>query len=255
MSRIEIANVGRTFGAAGGESFVALRGVDLTIEPGEFVLLLGPSGCGKSTLLRLIAGLDEPTSGDVRIGARKGAAGFDRIGKMFQQPTLLPWLSVIDNVLYPARVKSRATANQKRGKALELLDMVGLTRVSQQLPASLSGGMQQRVAICRSLILDPEVLLMDEPFSALDAMTREDLQFELIRIQTETGKTIVFVTHSIAEALLLSSTIVVMAAGPGRVAEAIRTELPYPRSLDTLHGPRAKELDTRIRGLIHARNH
>lgn len=255
MSHVAILGIVHEFEIGGHAAFRVLSDINLTIEKGEFVILLGPSGCGKSTLLRLIAGLNTPTKGAILISGQPVVAGFDRIGMMFQQPTLLPWLSVIDNVLYPARIKSRRLASEKRERARELLETVGLTRVADQLPSSLSGGMQQRVAICRSLILDPDILLMDEPFSALDAMTREDLQFELQRIQAQTGKTVIFVTHSISEAVLLSSQIVVMAANPGRVAEIIRTNLGRPRTLESLHTSRAKELDARIRSLIYDRNH
>ena len=252
-AHVVVSRVAKVFETGAAERFTALDDVDLTIEQGEFVFLLGPSGCGKSTLLRLVAGLDNPTRGDIRVGGDRVRVGFDRIGMVFQQPVLLPWLSILDNVLYPARVLSRRLADEKRGEALRLLEMVGLTRVADQPPSSLSGGMQQRAAICRSLILDPELLLMDEPFSALDAMTREELQIELLRIHAGSGKTIVFVTHSIPEAVLMSSRIVVMATSPGRIAEVLETDLPYPRTLDTLRLDRAGQLDVRIRALIHGR--
>ena len=253
-AHVVVSGVAKEFKTGATDRFVALDDIDLTISQGEFVLLLGPSGCGKSTLLRLIAGLDRPTRGDIRIGGDRARAGFDRIGMVFQQPTLLPWLSILENVVYPARVLSRALAREKRDEALRLLRMVGLARVADQPPSSLSGGMQQRAAICRSLILDPEILLMDEPFSALDAMTREELQFELLRIHGESGKTIIFVTHSIPEAVLMSSRTVVMTTSPGRIAETLETGLPYPRTLDTLRLGRAREVDARIRELIYRQN-
>ena len=253
-AHIVVSEVAKEFETGATEPFVALDTIDLTIDQGEFVLLLGPSGCGKSTLLRLIAGLDTPTRGDIRVSGDRISAGFDRIGVVFQQPTLLPWLSVIDNVVYPAQVRSRRLAQEKRSEALRLLEMVGLTRVADQPPSSLSGGMQQRAAICRSLILDPELLVMDEPFSALDAMTREELQFELLRIHADSGKTIIFVTHSIPEAVLMSSKIVVMTTSPGRIAETLVTGMPYPRTLETLRLDRAAELDTRIRALIYGQD-
>ena len=253
-AHVVVSEVAKEFETGATEPFVALDNIDLTIDQGEFVLLLGPSGCGKSTLLRLIAGLDAPTRGDIRVSGDRIAAGFERIGMVFQQPTLLPWLSILENVVYPARVRSRRLAQEKRGEALRLLEMVGLSRVADQPPSSLSGGMQQRAAICRSLILDPEILVMDEPFSALDAMTREELQFELLRIHADSGKTIVFVTHSIPEAVLMSSKIVVMANSPGRIAETLDTGMPYPRTLDTLRLDRARQLDNRIRELIYGQD-
>ncbi|MYJ72922.1 MAG: ABC transporter ATP-binding protein [Rhodospirillaceae bacterium] len=253
-AHVVVSEVAKEFETGATEPFVALDNIDLTIDQGEFVLLLGPSGCGKSTLLRLIAGLDAPTRGDIRVSGDPIAAGFERIGMVFQQPTLLPWLSILENVVYPARVRSQRLAREKRGEALRLLDMVGLSRVADQPPSSLSGGMQQRAAICRSLILDPEILVMDEPFSALDAMTREELQFELLRIHADSGKTIIFVTHSIPEAVLMSSKIVVMATSPGRIAETLETGMPHPRTLETLRLDRARELDSRIRQLIYERD-
>lgn len=253
-AQVVVSEVAKEFETGATEPFVALDNVDLTIDQGEFVLLLGPSGCGKSTLLRLIAGLDAPTRGDIRVSGDRIAAGFERIGMVFQQPTLLPWLTILENVVYPARVRSQRLAREKRGEALRLLDMVGLSRVADQPPSSLSGGMQQRAAICRSLILDPEILVMDEPFSALDAMTREELQFELLRIHADSGKTIIFVTHSIPEAVLMSSKIVVMATSPGRIAATLETGMPHPRTLESLRLGRARELDSRIRQLIYGRD-
>ena len=250
---VVVSEVAKEFETGASDRFMALDDIDLTIDRGEFVLLLGPSGCGKSTLLRLIAGLDSPTRGDIRVSGSQVSAGFDRIGMVFQQPTLLPWLSILDNVVYPARVRSRRLALEKREEALRLLEMVGLTRVADQPPSSLSGGMQQRAAICRALILDPELLLMDEPFSALDAMTREELQLELLRIHADSGKTIIFVTHSIPEAVLMSSRIVVMTTSPGGIAETLETGIPFPRTPDTLRLDRAQKLDIRIRELIYER--
>ena len=253
-AHVVVSEVAKEFETGAADPFVALDDIDLTIDQGDFVSLLGPSGCGKSTLVRLIAGLDTPTRGDIRVSGSRISAGFDRIGMVFQQPTLLPWLSILENVVYPARVRSRRLAREMRGEALRLLEMVGLSRVADQPPSSLSGGMQQRAAICRSLILDPELLVMDEPFSALDAMTREELQFELLRIHADSGKTVIFVTHSIPEAVLISSKIVVMSTSPGRIAETLETDMPYPRALDTLRLDRAQQLDTMIRELIYGRN-
>jgi NitT/TauT family transport system ATP-binding protein len=248
---VRIENVGKVFGVGGATPFTALSEVNLSIKAGEFMSLLGPSGCGKSTLLRMVAGLEEPTSGTIAFGGGGVKTGFDNIGLVFQKPNLLPWLSVIDNVLYPARVKSRSMANRYRERAGELLEQVGLSHVSAQLPDSLSGGMQQRAAIARGLVMDPDILLMDEPFSALDAMTREDLQFELIRLHRETGKTIIFVTHGISEAIFLSSKIAVMTSFPGRIANVIDANFPYPRALELITSKKALEIDEAIRAIIY----
>jgi NitT/TauT family transport system ATP-binding protein len=253
MVNVTISHVSRAFALPNGETFAALADVSLDIEQGEFILMLGPSGCGKSTLLRLIAALDRPDAGEIRIDGSSGRRGFERVGVVFQQATLLPWLTVLDNVLYPARALGRSRAKEMRTRALDLIEMVGLSRVANQFPSRLSGGMQQRAAICRALLLDPDLLLMDEPFSALDAMTREELQFELLRIYQQTGKTIVFVTHSISEALLLSSRVVVMASGPGRIVDILANSLPLPRTLDMLAEPVARSADQRIRELIYSR--
>lgn len=251
MPKISVQNVTRSFPSTGKPAFLALDVISLDIAPGEFLTLLGPSGCGKSTLLRLMAGLDTPSSGKVVISSRPEARGFERLGVVFQHANLLPWLSVFDNVLYPARALSRRREYERR--ASDLLEMVGLSKVASRYPAQISGGMQQRASICRALLLNPDILLMDEPFSALDAFTREGLQLELLRIHQETGKAIVFVTHSISEAILLSTRVVVMAAGPGRIVETIPSELPFPRSLESLATAQAKTLDSRVRSLIYDR--
>lgn len=248
---IRIENVGKVFGGDSTNPFTALSNVNLDIMAGEFLSLLGPSGCGKSTLLRIVAGLEEPTTGAISVGDGKVQTGFDHIGLVFQKPNLLPWLSVIDNVLYPARVKSRATARKYHRRACELLEQVGLSHVSAQMPDSLSGGMQQRAAIARGLVMDPDILLMDEPFSALDAMTREDLQFELIRLHQETGKTFIFVTHGISEAIFLSSKIAVMTSFPGRIARVIDVNFSYPRALELLTNKEARAIDESIRSIIY----
>lgn len=250
---IEIENVDRIFGEAQGKGFVALSDVNLSIAEREFVSLLGPSGCGKSTLLRLVCGLDRPNSGRIVVGDGNRRAGFQDIGVVFQKPNLLPWLSVLDNVLYPARVLFGRPGRDIVERARHLLDLVGLARVADQRPDSLSGGMQQRAAICRAMALDPAILVMDEPFSALDAMTREELQFETMRLHHATGKTILFVTHSISEAILMSSRIAVMAAGPGRIVETMQVDLARPRTIEMLATPDTSSLDQRIRALIYGK--
>lgn len=251
MKDVQVKNVTKIFGTVGDRSFTALENVDLSIVGGEFLSLLGPSGCGKSTLLRCIGGLETPTQGTIAIGGSAAIPSFDNIGFVFQNPNLLPWLSVLDNVLYPVRVKSRSMVKTYRDRALELLEKVGLSHVANQLPDSLSGGMQQRAGIARGLVMDPDVLLMDEPFSALDAMTREDLQFELARLHQNTGKTFVFVTHSIPEAIFLSSRIAIMRAFPGRISNIFNVDFKYPRKLDVLNSKDAIKIDHAIRATIY----
>ena len=218
---VEIAGVSRTFGT-GKKQVVALTGVDLTIDAGEFVSLIGPSGCGKSTLLRIIADLLPATDGTVRVGgesAREARLG-RRYGFAFQQAGLLDWRTVLDNVELPLELHG-VGSKVRRARALELLDMVGLADFARHRPPQLSGGMQQRVAIARALAEQPSLLLMDEPFGALDEMTRERMQDELVRIAGDTAAAVVFVTHSIPEAVFLSDRVVVMSPRPGRIASIV----------------------------------
>jgi NitT/TauT family transport system ATP-binding protein len=220
----------------GKETFLALDGVSLSIAKGEFVSLVGPSGCGKSTLLNIIAGLTAKTSGQAHLAGQEIDAPSRATGMMFQSPVLLPWRTNLDNVLLPVEVFG-LNRQHYRERALALLDLVGVGQFSQRYPFELSGGMQQRVAICRMLLCDPVVLLMDEPFSALDEMTREFLNMELLRIWQEQRKTVLFVTHNIGEAVLLSDRVVVMAARPGRIIATVPIDLPRPRSKGTLIDP------------------
>jgi NitT/TauT family transport system ATP-binding protein len=208
----------------------ALRGIDLTAAKGEFVAVVGRSGCGKSTLLRLIAGLLPPSSGDIRIGGLPVTGPRRDVAMLFQRPALLPWRSVLDNVLLPVEISGLPRA-EHRDRAGELLAMMGLDAFQRRLPHELSGGMQQRVALCRSLIQRPEVLLMDEPFSALDALTREELSVELQRIHLEYAATVVLVTHSVDEAVLLADRVVVLSPRPGHVRTVLDIGIPRPRSL------------------------
>ncbi|WP_263729133.1 ABC transporter ATP-binding protein [Cellulomonas sp. SG140] len=217
--------VGKTFRTRSGE-VVALEGVDLTVAAGEFVSLIGPSGCGKSTLLRLVADLDEPTSGDLTVFGkppRVAREGQD-YGIAFQQAGLLPWRTVKANVELPLELHG-VGRRQRAARAAELLEMVGLADFAGHLPGQLSGGMQQRVAIARSLAERPSLLLMDEPFGALDEMTRERMQTELVRICAESGAAVLFVTHSIPEAVFLSHRVVVMSARPGRISQVVPISL------------------------------
>jgi NitT/TauT family transport system ATP-binding protein len=246
---IEFHNVSRSFRSRDGDQILALQDVSLTIGRNEFVTLVGPSGCGKSTLLRIVAGLILPSAGVAKIDGREIRAPRDETGIVFQSPTLLPWASVLDNVLFPLRMMGRMAADSG-SRARSLIRLVGLEGFERKSPRELSGGMQQRVAICRALIHEPQVLLMDEPFGALDALTREEMTLELLRIWETQPKTIVFVTHSIPEAVLLADRVVVMSARPGRIAEIIEVPLARPRSFDSESQPEFQRRTHRIRELI-----
>ena len=246
---IEFQDVSRSFRSRDGDEILALKDVSLAIGRNELVTLVGPSGCGKSTLLRIAAGLILPTRGVARIDGKEIREPRDETGIVFQSPTLLPWASVLDNVLFPLRMMGRMTAGSME-RARALIRLVGLQGFEDKSPRELSGGMQQRVAICRALIHEPQVLLMDEPFGALDALTREEMTLELLRIWETQPKTIVFVTHSIPEAVLLADRVVVMSARPGRIAEIIEVSLPRPRSFDVEGEPEFQRATHRIRELI-----
>ncbi|HEY7244801.1 MAG TPA: ABC transporter ATP-binding protein [Xanthobacteraceae bacterium] len=233
----------------GDESFVALDAISLRIEEGEFFSLVGPSGCGKSTILNIVAGLVPGTEGEARLASHAIAGPSREIGMMFQTPVLLPWRTNLDNVLLPVEVFG-LDRRQYTEQAHKLLDLVGLSAFARRYPFELSGGMQQRVAICRMLLCDPVVLLMDEPFSALDEMTREYLNMELLRIWQDRRKTVVFVTHNIGEAVLLSDRIGVMAASPGRLKQVVAIDLPRPRSKATLVDPAYFRQVARIRSIL-----
>src|SRR5713226_7424261 len=213
----------------------ALRDIDLVVGRGELVAVVGPSGCGKSTLLRIIAGLRPPSRGRVEVDGREVLRPIPSVGMVFQAPVLLKWRSIESNVLLPAEL-SGLEARNYRSRAGELLRLVGLAEFAQKLPRELSGGMQQRASLCRALLLDPPLLLMDEPFGALDAMTRDEMNLELLRVWGEgsrTRKTIVFVTHSIPEAVFLADRVVVLTPRPGRVAAIVPVPLPRPRTVET----------------------
>jgi NitT/TauT family transport system ATP-binding protein len=245
MSTIEIAKVQKRFGEAPNE-VIALKDIDLTIEAGEFVCLLGPSGCGKSTLLNAIAGFSAPTSGLITVDkVAVSKPGPDR-GMVFQEYALFPWMTVAQNIAFGLEIKGmkRAAINARVG---ELLAMLKLGDFRDRFPKDLSGGMRQRVAIARVLALDPPVLLMDEPFGALDALTRRSLQDELVRIWTATGKTIIFVTHSIEESIYLADRIVVMTYRPGTIKRDIRVAIPRPRDSAA---PAFNDLKRELSGLV-----
>ncbi|WP_433168674.1 ABC transporter ATP-binding protein [Kribbella sp. CA-247076] len=247
---IRLDGVGQVFEGREGR-VVALEEIDLHVKPNEFVTLIGRSGCGKSTLLRLIAGLLPPTSGAVSVAGEPVTRPRRDVSFMFQRPALLPWRSVLSNVMLPVEIdggdgdRGRAAY---RDRAHDLLDLVGLKGFERRLPYELSGGMQQRVSLCRSLIRDPQVMLMDEPFSALDALTRTELSEELQRIKMELATTIVFVTHSIEEAVVLADRVVVLTPRPGRLREVVDIDIPRPRSL----GQNAHLTEVaQISGLLH----
>lgn len=246
-------HVGQVFPTAAGP-LEALAGVDFSIENNEFVAVLGPSGCGKSTLLRMSAGLLQPSDGHVSIHGERIEEPREKIAIVFQRPTLLPWASALKNVVFPLKhAKGRVTSAQTE-KARALLESVGLAGFEDYMPNELSGGMQQRVGIARALLSDPEILLMDEPFSALDALTREEMGFELLRICQDRGNTVLFITHSIPEAVLLADRIVVMSERPGRVVENVRVPLERPRSVRSLADRRAVDLSSHLREVVLRRN-
>jgi len=226
---IRLSGVSRTFTGRSG-TVEALRDVSLEVADGEFVAVVGRSGCGKSTLLRLIAGLLPTSSGVVEVEGEAVAKPRRDVAMMFQRPALLPWRTVLDNVLLPVQIFGWRRA-EYRERANQLLELTGLTGFEKRLPHELSGGMQQRVALCRALIGKPRVMLMDEPFSALDPLIREELSVELQRIHMEQDTTTVFVTHSIDEAVLLADRVVVLSPRPGRVREIIDVRIPRPRTL------------------------
>jgi NitT/TauT family transport system ATP-binding protein len=246
---LRFINTGQVFSTATG-SVEALRGVDMTVNRHEFVAVLGPSGCGKSTLLRLTAGLIKPTGGTVEVFGHRVTEPRDDVGIVFQKPTLLPWATIEDNVVFPIRHKTGRVSGEDRDRARELVAMVGLKGFEKRLPAELSGGMQQRVGIARALLLDPDVLLMDEPFSALDALTREEMGFELLRIWQERPKTVLFITHSISEAVLLADRVLVMSARPGHVIADYDVPLPRPRTADSTQSKDMHEFSNNLRGLL-----
>ena len=234
---IRLRNLRMTYRAADGREVLAVSEASFDVAEGELVSLVGPSGCGKTTILKILAGLLRPDSGEVRVGG--GAGGFDPardVGIVFQQPLLLRWRSVLDNVLLPAEILGLPMA-AARERARDLLALVGLAGTEGRWPHELSGGMQQRAAIARALLHDPKLILMDEPFGALDALTRERMNLELLRIWSGSGKTVVFVTHGIAEAVFLGTRVVVLTAGPARMADNFAVELPHPRALSVKSTP------------------
>lgn len=244
---IQVAGVSKHFGS-GQETVYALQDVSLNVEAGEFISLIGPSGCGKSTLLRIIADLIHPSSGDVRVKGKTAAqARADRdYGIVFQSPVLYEWRNIRRNVELPLQVMGYPKT-EWGSRVNAMLGLVGLQDFDRKYPWQLSGGMQQRVSIARALVFDPTIILMDEPFGALDEITRESMNLELLNIFTRTDVTIIFVTHSIPEAVFLSTRVVVMSARPGSIRKVVPIDLPYPRSFETRESPRYFELITEVR--------
>jgi NitT/TauT family transport system ATP-binding protein len=241
-------DVGKVYDSRRGQ-VTALREVFFDVPRGSFVSLLGQSGCGKSTLLKMTAGVTSITSGAIEIGGKPVRGPVDDLGMVFQTPVLLEWRDVLSNIVLPLEILHRNLA-EGRKRARELIDMVRLTGFEHRYPAELSGGMQQRVAICRALMIDPSLLLMDEPFGALDALTRDEMAVELERIWEQTKKTIIFVTHSIDEAVLLSDQVVVMTPRPGTVQLSVKIDLPRPRTTKMRYDPRFAAYSHQLRTAI-----
>ena len=251
---VQLQGVDKVFGGGDQPATTALEGIDLAIRSGEFVSLIGPSGCGKSTLLRIIGDLISPSRGTVVVNGKPAdRARRDRdYGMVFQAPVLFEWRTVEDNVKLPLEIQGAGSA-KRTARAKEMLELVELGDFLGHYPYQLSGGMQQRVAIARALAFEPAILLMDEPFGALDEMTRERMNGEVLRIWEQTGTTILFVTHSIPEAVFLSSRVVVMSARPGRITKVIDVDLPRPRNEDTRETRRYFELVTEVREALRRR--
>ncbi len=251
--KIRMENISKTFKTQKGD-FLAVKDVNFDVAEGEFISLVGPSGCGKSTALRMLGGIIEPTTGVVYYGRDKYASGVGgdalrKLGFVFQSPNLFPWLTIRKNMELPLKI-FKLSGKEWTNRIDGLLEMTGLTRFADAYPSEISGGMQQRVGVIRAMVHDPEILLMDEPFGALDAITKEQMNFDLLKIWKDTGKTIIFITHSVEEAVLLSSRVFVMAAKPGRITHEIEIDLPRPRTLETVSSPRFIELEETITGLI-----
>ena len=249
VDKLEIVALSKVFRAPRGEGVQALENIDLSVRPKEFLTLLGPSGCGKSTLLRIVAGLEEATAGQVlKDGRGITGPGADR-GMVFQAFSLFPWLTVRKNVEFGSRLQ-KLPASQRTARARTLLEHFGLARFTDAYPKALSGGMKQRVALARALANDPEMLLMDEPFGALDAQTRSAMQDFVLKVWEETHKTVLFVTHDIDEALYLSDRVLVMKTRPGRVGTMVDIDLPRPRHYEIQFEPRYLELKKYVTGLV-----
>ncbi len=250
MTVVEIDRVSKTYRARAGEVH-ALRDVSFQVQSQEFVSLVGPSGCGKSTLLKLVAGVMPLTRGRIALDGQAISGPASDLGMVFQTPLLLEWRDVLGNVMLPIEILGRDRKGAER-RARELIEMVGLSGFEGAYPFELSGGMQQRVSICRALVFDPSLLLMDEPFGALDALTRDEMATELLRLHARTQKTVLFVTHSIDEAVFLSDRVMVMSSRPGTVQLIVDIALPRPREAELRFDPRFVEYSRRIREAVYA---
>ncbi len=244
-SGINLSGVSKTYGTGDGK-VQSLRPLDFHINEGEFFVVVGPSGCGKSTLLKMISGLLPPTTGEILVDGNKVTEPHGDVGIVFQNALLLPWRNILSNVMLPIDMK-KLPREKFLDRAKSLLKMVGLEGFEKKLPWQLSGGMQQRASICRALVHDPKIMMMDEPFGALDAMTREKMNVELSRIQRETGKTVLLITHSIPEAVFLADKVLVMTERPGGIAAIYDVPLGRERNLDSMANPVFTELVARIR--------
>jgi NitT/TauT family transport system ATP-binding protein len=247
---ISVEGVSHVF-TSGARTVTALDKVSFEIHAGNFVSIVGPSGCGKSTLLKIISGLLAPSSGRVSVSGRPVDQPLENVGMVFQAPVLLKWRSVLGNVLLPVEFAKLDIAGY-RERARSLIKLVGLDGFEEMYPHELSGGMQQRASLCRALVTDPQLLLMDEPFGALDAMTRDELDLELLRIWEERKKTVLFVTHSIQEAVFLADSVFVMSARPGRLLDTIPIQLPRPRTMEMMSAAKFGEYTLQIRALLTA---
>ena len=243
---VSVQAISKSFGAV-----TAIDDVSFALAANSFVSIVGPSGCGKSTLLRMVAGLVEPSSGVVTVRGRPVKGPLRDIGMVFQSPVLLPWRTTLGNVLFVAHMGGKR-GSAHRSRALELIRLAGLAGFENSYPHQLSGGMQQRASICRAMLLSPSLILMDEPFGALDVITREKMGFALQTLWSESRNTVLFVTHSITEAVLLSDTVIVMTARPGRIRDVIPVDLPRPRDNRTLRDARFVDLSARVRDGIES---
>ncbi|MCF2946980.1 ABC transporter ATP-binding protein [Paraglaciecola aquimarina] len=248
---VKFSQVGHTYTSENGQAVCALKGINFNIYKNEFIAVLGPSGCGKSTLLRLLSGLYEATMGEVSIFGTKVTEPQSNTGIVFQKPTLLPWKNILQNVVFPIQHKQGRVSSKDIESAKAMLKLVGLEEFAQHMPNQLSGGMQQRVGIARALLMDPEILIMDEPFSALDALTREEMGFELLNIWRQKPKTVLFITHSISEAVLLADRVLVLSPRPASVIGEIKIDLPRPRNIDSIKTSEFSEYTDQIRQLIY----
>ena len=246
---VRIDSVTKVFQTLSGDEVLALEDISFEIVPGEFLSIVGPSGCGKSTLLRIVAGLLKPSRGRVLVGGREVRGPLKRVGFVFQRPVLFDWYKVLANVLAPVKLAGLKKKDYQ-DKARELIRLVKLDGFEDKYPAELSGGMQQRVSIARALILDPDILIMDEPFGALDALTRDQLNLELLKIWGEKRKTVIFVTHNIPEAVLLGDRVVVFSPRPGQAKAIIPIDLKRPRGVEVKTDPRFGEREVEIYNLI-----